>query len=112
MPIKGHDGKEIALDAKVPGTQFDVDNKFRLKMTDGGSICKVFGSGLAFPTRTSDGKSLPEAGRVNPRADSFSLYLNYVGTKVLDSLLPKTKLLTKVHYVYNDRLGNKRRPDK
>lgn len=110
VPIRGHDGKDVALEAKVPGTQFDVDNKFRLKMADGGSVCKVFGSGLAFPTRTSDGKTVPETGKVNPRADSFSLYLNYVGTKVLDSLLPKTKLLTKVLYVYNDRLGNKRKP--
>lgn len=78
-------------------------------MYDGGSMCKVFGSGLAFPTRTNDGRIVPETGRPNPRADSFSLYLNYVGTKVLDSLLPKSKLESKVQFVYTDKALKKRR---
>ena len=80
-------------------------------MQDGGAIGKVFGSGLAFPTRTNDGRVVPEVGHPNPRADSFSLYLNYVGTKVLDSLLPKSKLSNKVLYVYNDKALKKKRAD-
>jgi hypothetical protein len=99
------------LEAKVPGTQFDIDNRFRVRMYDGGALCKVFGSGLAFPTRTNDGRIFPEAGKPNPRADSFSLYLNYVGTKVLDSLLPKSKLNSKVQFVYTDKVLKKRRKD-
>ena len=93
----------IYTDACTPGTQFDIDHKFRVRMYDGGSMWKIFGSGLAFPTRTNDGKIVPEKGKPNPRADSFSLYLNYVGTKVLDSLLPKSKLDSKVQYVYTDK---------
>jgi hypothetical protein len=80
-------------------------------MYNGGAMCKVFGSGLAYPTKTNDGRIVPEAGRQNPRADSFSLYLNYVGTKVLDSLLPKSKLSSKVAYVYTDKALKKRRKD-
>ena len=111
IPIKTTDGKDIKLGARNPGTQFDIDNRFRLKMQDGGVIGKVFGSGLAFPTRTNDGRIVPEVGHPNPRADSFSLYLNYVGTKVLDSLLPKSKLSNKVLYVYNDKVLKKKRAD-
>ena len=33
-----------------------------------------------------------EQGKVNPRADSFTLYLNYVADKVLQNMLPKSKL--------------------
>ena len=80
-------------------------------MYDGGAMCKVFGSGLAFPTRTNDGRLVPEAGVQNPRADSFSLYLNYVGNKILDSILPKSKLNSKNHYIYTDKILKKRRKD-
>lgn len=109
--MKNTEGKEIKLDAKVPGTQNDIDNKFRIKTYDGGAMCKVLGSGLAYPTRTNDGKLIPEPGKPNPRADSFSLYLNYVGTKVLGSLLPKSKLNSKVHFVYTDKVLKKKRKD-
>lgn len=35
---------------------------------------------------------LQEHGRINPRADSFSLYLNYVANTMLQNILPKQKL--------------------
>lgn len=91
----------------MPGTQFDIDSKFRVKMNDGGALRKVFGSGLAFPTRTTDGRIIPEVGKPNPRADSFSLYLNYVGTKILENILPKSKLLSKAHFIYNENILKK-----
>ena len=53
---------------------------------------KTFGSGLAYPVRSNDGMVLPEAGKVNPRADSFSLYMNYVANTLLSNLLPKSRL--------------------
>jgi hypothetical protein len=39
---------------------------------------KTLGSGLGFPMRSNDGKVKHEIGKVNPRADSFSLYLGFV----------------------------------
>ena len=39
----------------------------------------------------------PEAGKLNPRADSFSLYMNHVANAMLTSLLPKGKLEHNVH---------------
>jgi hypothetical protein len=53
---------------------------------------KVFGSGLAFPMRSNDGQIIPDPEKANPRADSFSLYLNFVANTVLQNLLPKTKI--------------------
>ena len=41
-------------------------------------LTHTFGSGLAYPLRTNDGMIVSEAGTVNPRADSFSLYSNFV----------------------------------
>jgi hypothetical protein len=61
---------------------------------------KTFGTGIAYPLRTNDGMVIPEASpgtKGNPRADSFSLYLNYVADTILKNLLPKTKLDNKLH---------------
>lgn len=33
----------------------------------------------------------------NPRADSFSLYLNFVADTILKNILPKSKLENKLH---------------
>ena len=57
---------------------------------------KAFGSGLAFPMRSNDGMVIPDSGKQNPRADSFSLYLNFVANQMLTNLLPKSKLDTKL----------------
>lgn len=57
---------------------------------------KIYGTGLAYPQRTNDGMVITESNKLNPRADSFSLYLNYVADKILTNLLPKTKLETRM----------------
>lgn len=95
IPIKDA-CKELSLSRKVPFTQFDVDSKCRIITSDNELLVKAFGSGLAFPQRSNDGMVLQEQGKVNPRADSFSLYLNYVANQMLSSLLPKLKLETKL----------------
>jgi hypothetical protein len=56
-------------------------------------LTKTFGTGIAYPIRTNDGmKKLNNSKRINPRADSFSLYCGWVGDKVLSNLLPKSVL--------------------
>jgi hypothetical protein len=67
----------------------------RLCSSDGGLLTKCFGSGIAYPTRTNDGMIRAEG--VNPRADSFSLYCNWVANRILLNLLPKTLLDNKLH---------------
>jgi len=67
---------------------------------------KTFGTGLAYPVRTNDGMVIPESGKANPRADSFSLYCNYVANTLLSNLLPKTRLQNKGHRTL--RLGGKK----
>lgn len=94
------------MSAKVPFTQFDVDSRCRIITSDNGLLMKTFGCGLAYPVRTNDGMVLPEAGKFNPRADSFSLYQNYVANTLLSNLLPKARLMNKNHRTI--RLGNKK----
>ena len=77
IQIKDGD-KYLPLWAKQPFTQFDVDNKCRIITADNHLLNKTFGSGLAFPMRSNDGQIVPDQDRANPRADSFSLYLNFV----------------------------------
>ena len=97
IPVKDVDNKVITMSAKVPFTQFDVDQRCRIITSDNGLLMKTFGTGLAYPVRTNDGMVMPEAGKVNPRADSFSLYMNYVANTLLSNLLPKTRLMMKGH---------------
>ena len=52
--------------------------------------------GIALPIRTNDGMVIADKNKPNPRADSYSLYLNWVAKTVLDNLLPKSKLLSKL----------------
>jgi hypothetical protein len=49
----------------------------------------VFGCGIAYPVRTKDGMVVSNPNMQNPRADSFSLYMNFVGDMILKNLLPK-----------------------
>jgi hypothetical protein len=51
--------------------------------SDSNLLTKTFGSGLAFPMRSNDGMIIPDSGKLNPRADSFSLYLNFVANQML-----------------------------
>lgn len=74
-----------------------MDGKCRLCGADGSLFTKTFGSGIAYPTRTNDGMMKPDGGKANPRADSFSLYHNWVANRVLMNLLPKTLLDNKLH---------------
>lgn len=64
-------------------------------MSDGSILTKTFGSGIAYPTFTNDGMIVPDRG--HPRADSFSLYCNWVANRVLLNILPKTQLDSKLH---------------
>lgn len=92
VPIRDFEGKEIDLSQKVPFTQFDVDNKCRIITSDNGLLTKTFGTGIAYPLRTNDGMIIHDPSKSNPRADSFSLYLNFVADKILSNILPKSKL--------------------
>ncbi len=66
-------------------------------VSDGSLLTKTFGSGIAYPTRTNDGMTIPEAGKANPRADSFSLYAGWVANRILLNVLPKSLLENKLH---------------
>jgi hypothetical protein len=67
---------------------------------------KAFGSGLGFPMRSNDGMVIPDSGKTNPRADSFSLYLNFVANQMLTNLLPKSKLESKLQKISRgEKLG-------
>ena len=59
---------------------------------DNNILTKVNGTGIGYPMRTNDGMINPEKHRPNPRADSYSLYLNFVANQVLNNILPKNKL--------------------
>ena len=92
--IKIHDvnKKELALSQKVPGTQYDIDGKNRIILSDGNVLNKVFACGVGFPVRTKDGGVGNTDPSKNPRADSFSLYMHTIGEVLLKSLLPKKKI--------------------
>lgn len=55
-------------------------------------LSKVFACGVGYPVRTKDGSGVEVNFLKNPRADSFSLYINIVGDMILKNLLPKAKL--------------------
>lgn len=77
-----------------------MDNKCRLLTADNAILTKTFGTGIAYPLKTNDGMVIPDsntAQKGNPRADSFSLYLNFVADTILKNILPKSKLDNKLH---------------
>jgi hypothetical protein len=67
--------------------------------SDGGTFAKIFGTGLAFPVRTNDGMTCPDPTKPQPRADSYSLYLNFVANTVLKQLVPKYQLESKLQLI-------------
>ena len=85
--------------------QYDVDNASRLYTADGRKVlAKTFGAGIAYPQRRSDGMMLPKKDLKfditfykYPRVDSFDLYRNYVGSTILDNILPKKWISSKNH---------------
>jgi hypothetical protein len=97
FPVKDHEGKELSLSQKMAFSQFDVDGKMRLCCADGSLLTKTFGSGIAYPTMTNDGMMRPDNGKSNVRADSFSLYCNWVANRILLNLLPKSLLDNRLH---------------
>ena len=46
---------------------------------------------------------IPDSNKTNPRADSFTLYLNFVANTILNNILPKGKLDNKLHKTIRDR---------
>jgi hypothetical protein len=68
-----------------------VDGKNRIMLADGNVLNKCFGCGVGYPVRTKDGGNGRLDPTLNPRADSFSLYMKTVGEILLKSLLPKRK---------------------
>ena len=87
--------------------QYDVDDSSRLYTADGRKVlAKTFGSGIAYPQRRSDGMMLPKKDLKfditfykYPRVDSFDLYRNYVGSIILDNILPKKYISSKNHLI-------------
>lgn len=61
-------------------------------MADGHVLAKVFACGIAYPVRTKDGMIVNNPSMSNPRADGFSLYMNFVGDNILKQILPKAKI--------------------
>ena len=57
-------------------------------LADGHVLAKTFACGIAYPVRTKDGMMVN-----NPRADGFSLYMNYVGDTILKNIIPKAKMI-------------------
>lgn len=62
-------------------------------LADGHVLSKCFACGIAYPIRTKDGRIVKDPNLSNPRADSFSLYMNYVGDMILRNILPKQKVI-------------------
>ena len=98
LPIYDVNKKELSLSQKVPNTQFDVDGKCRIMLADGHVLQKCFAFGVGFPVRTKDGGKGNLDPSLNPRADSFSLYMNTVGEMLLKSVLPKRKMASIVNH--------------
>lgn len=62
-------------------------------LNDGHVLAKCFACGIAYPVRTKDGMVANNPSINNPRADGFSLYMNYVGDNILKNILPKSKMI-------------------
>lgn len=70
-----------------------MDNKCRIKLDDGSTLTKCFACGVGFPVRTKDGVAGVRGEPTNPRADSFSLYMNTVGEVLLKNIMPRKRLM-------------------
>ena len=68
-------------------------------MSNNQILTRVFACGVGYPVRTKDGANVSKDPWKNPRADSFSLYMNAVADIILKSLVPKRKLMqNKEHF--------------
>jgi len=48
---------------------------------------------------------IADKNKPNPRADSYSLYLNFVAKTILDGMLPKSKMLSKLQKTFRNSKG-------
>jgi hypothetical protein len=55
-------------------------------------LTKCFACGVGFPVRTKDGLAGIKGEATNPRADSFSLYMNTVAEMLMKNLIPKKRM--------------------
>lgn len=62
-------------------------------------LTKVFACGVGYPVRTKDGSGISQDPFKNPRADSFSLYMNAVGDLLLKNMIPKKRLLINKEHI-------------
>lgn len=59
----------------------------------------MFACGVGYPVRTKDGSGIELNPFKNPRADSFSLYMNVVADIMLKNLLPKKKIMANINHI-------------
>ena len=62
-------------------------------LADGHVLAKCFACGIGYPVRTKDGMLVTNPTLSNPRADGFSLYMNFVGDNILKNIIPKAKMM-------------------
>lgn len=65
-------------------------------LADGQVLAKCFACGIGYPVRTKDGMIASNPSISNPRADGFSLYMNFVGDNILKSVIPKLYIKSKM----------------
>ena len=86
------DKKLLKHSQTVPNTQFDVDKKCRSVLEEGSVLTKYFACGVGLPVQTKDCLTGIRGEVTNPRADSFSLYMNTVTEILMKSLIPKKRM--------------------
>ena len=65
----------------------------RVCTSDGDVLTRIYGSGIAFPTSTTDGMIKTNYAKLEYRADGFRLYCNTVANKILNGILVKDQLI-------------------
>lgn len=76
-------------------------------LADGQVLAKCFACGIGYPVRTKDGMMVTNPTVSNPRADGFSLYMNFVGDSILKSVVPKSKVLkSTIHKMFPKAVAN------
>jgi hypothetical protein len=61
-------------------------------------LAKCFAAGVGYPVRSKDGMVMKnnKSNMLNPRADSFSLYMNFVADMILKGILPKQRIVKSI----------------
>lgn len=87
------------MSGKSQLAQYDVDSSCRIYMADGARTTqRMFGAGIAYPQRRSDGIILPKKEIKHeitfykyPKVDSFDLYRTNVGYSVCRGIVNSMK---------------------